>query len=201
MLLSRGLNEDTVIKTYTMDISNGVDTPKKEKTFVVSLKGVAPWVSQVRYKKDEKDLKLYFTIIVGDAANSHNSEIGQLPLEATPLPALAGKLLTKLEHLENKNLYMAAISKDEWLDCQADTRALKESVVHVKDYIGEQASLLLLYEEPGSSHPKGLLWAKRKELQEAAQSIGTGLQKGNWTLLSFPNQTIEAIPNLIRKAL
>jgi hypothetical protein len=178
-----------------------MDTPRKEKTFVVSLKGVAPWVSQVCYKKDEKDLKLYFTIIVGDAANSHNSEIARLPLEAAPLPALSGKFLTKLEHLEGKNLYMAAISKDEWQDCQANTQALKEGVRHVKDYVGEQASMLLLYEEPGTAHPKGLLWTKRKELQETVQGIGTGLQKGDWVLLSFPNHTIKDIPTLIRQAL
>ena len=178
-----------------------MDTPKKEKTFVVSLKGVAPWVSQVRYKKDEKDLKLYFTIIVGDAINSHNSDALQLPLEATPLPALAGKLLTKLELVEGKNLYMTAVSKHEWQECQADSQTLKESIKHVQDYVGKQASLFLSYEEPNSPHPKGLLWTKRKELQDAVQKIGTGLQKGDWTLLSFPDKTIEAIPNLIREAL
>jgi hypothetical protein len=184
-----------------MNISNGVDTSKKEKMFVVSLNGVAPWISQVRYKKNEKDLKLYFTIIVGDASNSHNSDVSQLPLETTSLPALAGRLLTKLEFLEGKNLYMAAISKDEWQECRANAQALKESVKHAQDYIGEQASLLLLYEEPGSAHPKGLLWTKRKEFQEAVLNMGTGFQKGNWTLLSFPDQKIEAIPNRIRQTL
>ena len=184
-----------------MNISNGVDTPKKEKTFVVSLKGVAPWISKVCYKKDEKDLKLYFTIIVGDAANSHNSDILQLPLEATPLPALSGKLLAKLEFLEGKNLYLAVISKDEWQECQANAQALKEGVKHLLDYIGEQASLFLVYEEPGSPHPKGLLPTKRKELQEAVLSVGTGLVKGDWVLISFTDQKIEAIPNRIRQTL
>lgn len=178
-----------------------MDTPKKEKTFVVSLKGVAPWVSQVCYKKDEKDLKLYFTIIVGDAADSHNSDVSQLPLEATPLPALSGKLLTKLEFLEGKNLYLASISKDEWQECQANAQALKAGIRHVQDYIGDHSSLLLLYEETGSPHPKGLLWTKRKEFQEAVQTMGTGSQKGNWTLLSFPNQNMETISNRIRQAL
>lgn len=174
---------------------------KQEKTFVVSLKGMAPWISKVCYKKDEKDLKLYFTIIVGDAKDSHNSDVSQLPLEATPLPALSGKLLTKLEFLEGKNLYLAAITKDEWQACQANAQALKAGIRHVQDYIGEQSSLFLLYEETGSPHAKGLLWTKRKEFQEAAQHIGTGLQKGNWTLLSFPDQNIEAISNRIRQVL
>lgn len=178
-----------------------MDAPKKEKTFVVSLKGVAPWVSKVCYKKDEKDLKLYFTIIVGDVKDSHNSEIAQLPLEAMSLPALSGKLLTKLEYLENRNLYVTAVSKDDWQECQANAQALKEGVKHVQDYIGEQASLLLLYQETDSPCPKGLLWTKRKELQEAVGNMGTGMQKGNWALLSFPNQRIEAIPNLIRQTL
>lgn len=178
-----------------------MDILKKEKTFVVSLKGVAPWISKVCYKKDEKDLKMYFTIIVGDTKNPHNSDVTQLPLEATPLPALSGKLLTKLELISGKNLYLVSISKDEWLECQANGQALKEGVKHVQEYIGEQASLLLLYEETGSSVPKGLLWTKRKEFQESIQKIGTGLQKGDWTLLSFPNQKIETIPNRIRQEL
>lgn len=176
-----------------------MDTPKREKTFVVSLKGVAPWISKVCYKKDEKDLKLYFTTIVGDAANSHNSDIAQLPLEATSLPALSGKLLTKLEYLGSKNLYLTAISKDEWQECQANAHTLKEGVKHVQDYIGDRASLLLLYEQTGSPHPKGLLWTKQEKLRAAIQNMGTGLQKGDWTLLSFPNQRMEAIPNRIRE--
>lgn len=178
-----------------------MDTPKKEKTFVVSLKGVAPWVSQVCYKKDEKDLKLYFTIIVGDAKGAHNSEFAQLPLEAAALPALSGKLLTKLEFLEGKNLYLAAISKDEWLECQANAQDLKAGIRHIQDYIGDHSSLFLVYEEVGSPHPKGLLWTKRKEFQEAAASLGTALQKGNWTLLSFPNQNVGDIASRIRKGL
>lgn len=178
-----------------------MDTPKKEKTFVVSLKGVAPWVSQVCYKKDEKDLKLYFTIIVGDAQGSHNSDISQFPLEAAALPALSGKLLTKLEFLEGKNLYLAVISKEEWQECQASAQALRAGIRHVQEYIGDRSSLFLLYEQTGSSDPKGLLWTKRKGFQEAVQALGTGLQKGNWTLLSFPNQTMETISTRIRQAL
>ena len=178
-----------------------MDTPKKEKTFVVSLKGVAPWVSRVCYKKDERDLKLYFTIIVGDAKGLHNSELAQLPLEAAALPALSGKLLTKLELIEGKNLYVAAVSKEEWGECQANAQDLKAGIRHVQDYIGDHSSLFLVYEETGSPHPKGLLWTKRKELQETAQTLGTALQKGNWTLLSFPTQTIENVANRIREGL
>lgn len=35
---------------------------KKEKTFAVTAKGLAPWVSKVYYEKDERDLRLYFTL-------------------------------------------------------------------------------------------------------------------------------------------
>lgn len=178
-----------------------MDISKKEKTFVVSLKGVAPWVSRVCYKKNEQDLKLYFTIIVGDAKGPHNSELVQLPLEAAALPALSGRLLAKLELIEGKNLYLAAVSKEEWKECQANAKDLKAGIRHVQDYIGDQTSLFLVYEETCSPHPKGLLWTKRKELQEAAQTLGTALQKGNWTLLSFPTQTIENVANRIREGL
>jgi len=41
-------------------------SPSSEKTFAVSLKGLAPWISKVYYEKHEKDLKLYFTLQQGE---------------------------------------------------------------------------------------------------------------------------------------
>ncbi len=38
------------------------ESSPKEKTFVVSLKKLAPWIARVRYEKDAEDLKLYFTL-------------------------------------------------------------------------------------------------------------------------------------------
>src|SRR3989339_172600 len=70
--------------------------PDKEKTFAISIRGLAPWISKIYYEKDEKDLRLYFTlkqgeilkenvsletfprpdltIIVGDSTNQYNRE-------------------------------------------------------------------------------------------------------------------------------
>ncbi|MEK7542494.1 MAG: hypothetical protein AAB524_02230 [Patescibacteria group bacterium] len=94
----------------------------KEKTFVVSLKGLAPWIARVRYEKDAQDLKLYFTlnqgevspealsfqmqdqadltIIVGDKALQNNNS---QPLSATVLSASETKepLLNLLCSQEN----------------------------------------------------------------------------------------------------
>jgi len=178
-----------------------MDTPKKEKTFVVSLKGVAPWISKVCYKKDEKDLRLYFTIIVGDTANSHNSEIAQLPLEAISLPPLSGKLLTKLEYWRDKDLYLAAISQQEWQDCQANTPALRESVKHLQEYAGQNSSLLLMYEDERGQPPKGLLWSTKKEIRQRILTIASGREQGNWALLSFAKHSIETLPAFIREVL
>ena len=178
-----------------------MDTPKKEKTFVVSLKGVAPFVSRVCYKKDEKDLKLYFTIIVGDAKNPHNSEIAQLPLEAVSLPPLSGKLLTKLEYWGDKDLYCATISSQEWRDCQADTLALKESIKHLQEYVGQKSSLLLMYEDEEGKPPKGLLWSTKKEMRQGILRVSSGQERGNWALFSFQNQSVATLPTLIREAL
>lgn len=38
----------------------------EEKTFVVSLNNLAPWISRVRYEKEGKDLKLYFSLTQGE---------------------------------------------------------------------------------------------------------------------------------------
>ena len=44
-----------------------LDAPSlQEKIFVVTLKGLAPWIAKVRYEKDVKDLKLYFTLNQGE---------------------------------------------------------------------------------------------------------------------------------------
>ena len=178
-----------------------MDTPKKEKTFVVSLKGVAPWISKVCYKKDEKDLRLYFTIIVGDTKNSHNSEIAQLPLEAISLPPLSGKLLTKLEYWRDKDLYYAVISQQEWQDCQANTPALRESVKHLQEYVGQNSSLLLMYEDEKEKPPKGLFWSTKKEMRHRILAVSSGHERGNWVLLSFPEHSVEMLPAFMREAL
>ena len=34
----------------------------REKTFAVSITGLAPWISQVSYEQDDSDLKIYFTL-------------------------------------------------------------------------------------------------------------------------------------------
>ena len=43
---------------------------KQEKTFAVSITGLAPWISQVYYEKDATDLKIYFTLKGREAQNT-----------------------------------------------------------------------------------------------------------------------------------
>lgn len=52
-------------------------TPKKEKTFMVTAKGLAPWVSKVYYEKDEKDLRLYFSLQDNKSLSEYMLAVGE----------------------------------------------------------------------------------------------------------------------------
>ncbi len=41
-------------------------SPSEGKTFMVSLRGLALWISKVYYEKDERDIRLYFTLRRGE---------------------------------------------------------------------------------------------------------------------------------------
>ena len=61
-------------KTATVQQGNGLrenlfsPSVDHKKTFVVSLKGISPWISKIQYEKSEKDVKLYFTLQDGEVS-------------------------------------------------------------------------------------------------------------------------------------
>ena len=102
---------------------------QEQQTFVVSIKGLAPWISRVSYEKSDQDLHLYFNlhtkeiagrkpslpqkptdlnIIVGDNENQNNArhpKDSSLKVEATKeLATFALQLLSREQHPEAKLL-------------------------------------------------------------------------------------------------
>lgn len=131
----------------------------KEKTFVVSLKGLAPWIAWVRYEKDNRDLRLYFTlnqgeispealslqmqsqtdliIIVGDKAQQNNAlsleGVSVLPASQAKNPLL--ELLRSKEDLQTR-LLGSALSNIEYV-ARLNTHVI---VLHQEDFQGMPAA-------------------------------------------------------------
>jgi len=117
---------------------------QEQQTFVVSVKGLAPWISRVSYEKSDQDLNLYFTlhtkeiagqrpslpqkptdlnIIVGDNRSQDNAgqpKDSSLVVEATKeLTTFALQLLSQEQHPETKLLGAVLTDmdyvKEKWL--------------------------------------------------------------------------------------
>lgn len=144
----------------------------QEKVFVVSLKGLAPWIAKVRYERELKDLKLYFTltpqtggevspaalsfqiqsqadltIIVGDETRLNNSP----PLSSTTTlsDSQAKKPLLDLlcgQKDPEARLVGALLSKLEYVS-QQDTYVIALHQQDFQDMPGEQKHIFALIPE------------------------------------------------------
>lgn len=170
----------------------GVQQPKK--TFAVKLKGLAPWISEIQYEKEELDLTLYFTlkkdtevnIIVEDEKHGHKV----LSPITTSLGALSKKLIANVEYKPNSDLYITSLRYQDFATCNATPLALKGAMEDLKQCGGENSSLLILFET--NKNTQGLLWSKRPEIRKTVTTQNQGQEKGNWVLFT----TTETLPLL-----
>ncbi|MDP4007486.1 MAG: hypothetical protein Q8P55_02770 [bacterium] len=167
---------------------------QQKKTFAVKLKGLAPWISGIRYEKEEQDLTLYFSlkkeaevnIIVEDGKAEHKL----LSSITTPLGALSQKLISNVEYKPNSDLYITSLRRQDFTECKATPLALKGSVEELKQCGAENSSLLILFETAKGG--QGLLWSKRPEVREKVKTRNKGTEKGNWVLFAAQ----EPLPSL-----
>ncbi|OHA65226.1 MAG: hypothetical protein A3D64_02365 [Candidatus Wildermuthbacteria bacterium RIFCSPHIGHO2_02_FULL_49_9] len=159
---------------------------QQKKTFAVKLKGLAPWISEIQYEKEERDLTLYFSlkrdaeinIIVEDGGAGHKLFSPATP----PLGALSQKLISSVEYKPNSDLYIASLCRQDFQACGATSLALKDAVEELKQCGGENSSLLVLLETGKGT--QGLLWSKRPEVREKVKMLEQGTEKGNWVLFA-----------------
>ena len=130
---------------------------QQKKTFAVKLKGLAPWISQIQYEKEETDLTLYFTLKKDTEINvileDGKAESKLLSLVTPSLAPLAQRLISNVEYKPNSDIYITSLQKKDFIECRATSLALKGSMEELKQYI-------------------------REKVQEQNQ----GTQKGNWVL-------------------
>ena len=150
---------------------------KKEKTFAVSIKGLAPWIAKVRYEKNNVDLNLYFT----------------LKETETPEIDLVSRILSRAERVGESRLYVSEVFANDFLETNTAPQALWRAIQQLKEKKGETNSYLIIFQDPASQLMRGLLWSPEQKLQDKIMLYGNGESKGNWVLFSPKQQDMGGI--------
>jgi hypothetical protein len=135
----------------------------REKTFAVSIKGLAPWIESMRYEKNNTDLNLYFT----------------LKGQEFPVPNSV-HYPTNLEYHTHSLLFSATLSNEQ-------AKHVIEIVQKLKQEKGEQYSFLLFFGQ------QGVLWSKNRILQDKILIATRGTGKGNWVLFKKSEQDVRSL--------
>ena len=157
---------------------------QQKKTFAVRLKGLAPWISEIQYEKEEQDLTLYFTLskdaevnVIVEDGKTASKLLSPITASLTPL---SQRLISNVEYKPNSDLYITSLKRKDFEECRATSLALKSAVEELKQYGAQESSLLVLYETAEGTH--GLLWSKRQDIREKVEAQNQGAEKGNWVL-------------------
>ncbi|MDP2734722.1 MAG: hypothetical protein Q8P12_00785, partial [bacterium] len=159
---------------------------QQKKTFAVKLKGLAPWVSEIQYEKEEKDLTLYFTLTKEAEVNIIVEDEGRgnkllAPISA-PMGPLSRKLISNVEYKPNSDLYITSLKRKDFEECGATALALKGAMEELKQCGGENSSLLVLFETGKGG--QGLLWSRRTDMRQKVKALHRGEERGNWVLFA-----------------
>jgi hypothetical protein len=138
-----------------------------QKTVTVSLKGLAPWVSGVRYEKDKADLTLHFTL-----------KQGENPLN--PKDNLLGKTLDRTEYLAAQNVCFVFLSQEDFKETNSTPKDLTKLLPKLKESFGEHISYLLFFESGNTT--QGFAWSKDKLFLRKALAKMPAQEKGDWLL-------------------
>mgnify|MGYP001610878438 CR=1 FL=1 len=177
---------------------------QQEKNFVVSLKGIARRIVSVRYEKDGEDLKLHFILREGEKippgaisieAHDHPNQpndialggaksllINLLKSHGNPQARLLGAVLAKFEYAHRFDVFIAPLSKEDFLSARAEEKTLPSAISQLRGAFGDQSSFLILLDS--SRGARGILWSPSQHLRAKFHSIAGGQQKGFWVLTS-----------------
>lgn len=166
-----------------------MDNLKREKTFVVSLKGLGPWVSAIRYQKDQKDVKLFVTLAkeTKPAVIVENIQLGG---------KLSEKMFQNLEYHQQGSLYVSILSQQDFKECDASAKNLKDCLEDLKSSMLD-LSFLLLAQEPLAASPRGFLWTQRPSLREKMTASFPSETKGSWVLLRITENLLAAKEHIL----
>lgn len=173
-----------------------MDNLKREKTFVVSLKGLGPWVSAIRYEKDQKDVKLFVTLaketLPGRQAGQPAVIVENIQLGGK----LSEKMFQNLEYHQQGSLYVSILSQQDFKECDASAKNLKDCLEDLKSSMLD-LSFLLLAQEPLAASPRGFLWTQRPGLREKMTATFPSETKGSWVLLRITENLLAAKEHIL----
>ncbi|MDP6704668.1 MAG: hypothetical protein QF775_04245 [archaeon] len=199
---------------------------QKEKTFSVSLKGLAPWVSQVQYEKEREDLKLIFTLKQGEItpANLAFDIPSQKDLTIIVRDGSAQSNENTLSHLLPASLSL--LSKEKQTEALLAGRLLSKleyfpgiqlhaSRIKASDFeetnttpkaltsamqhtttLLNTPNLVTFFER--EEKIQGLLWSTRPRIQQKMTETWNGQIKDKWVLFSTPSNNLTSIQEHIQ---
>ena len=199
---------------------------QKDKTFVVSLKGLAPWISQINYEKDKTDLKLIFTLKQGEMTPANlaldipsNKDLtvlvrnGETQYSITQLlptaisllsesdqkeAKLAGRMLYRTEYFSDIRTHASYIEANDFEEIGTNSRALTRLVQNLSDLLESSSFLAFFASEQGT---KGLFLSTQPHLQKKVVQAWNGQSKDKWSLFSIPSQTPNSLQEHIKALL
>ncbi|MDP3981960.1 MAG: hypothetical protein Q8P70_00170 [bacterium] len=216
--------EDTVTTRKILPSYILLPTPtppsgKQEKVFLVSLKGLAPWISKIRYEKTRDDLQLYFSVRSSKTAEHTRQEeptIEALPLAFSSL-AQGEKDVTLMNPSEISRV-LNYFSQEDQISCRVAGHALSTmrrgaqhlllvGMVPREVFISYGAKGRIMREVSNniqkalSSSPFCVLFesptAQTPQLlgwkmpQDILKNLPLEQTKGNWTLCQLPTSTLQ----------
>ena len=199
---------------------------QKEKTFVVSLKGLAPWISQIDYEKDKEDLKLIFKLKQGEMTPANlsldipsnkdltvlvrNNEMGSsmtqflstslslLSNEDITEAKMAGIMLSRTEYFSAINTQASYIEANDFETLNTNSKILTSVIQNLSDLLKASAFLTFFASDSGT---KGLLWSTQAHLQKKVLQTWNGQSKDKWTLFSIPSQSPNSLQEQVTELL
>lgn len=175
-----------------------MDNSKREKTFVVSLKGLAPWVSAIRYEKERSDVKLHITL-AKETLPDRQAGRPAVIVEDTRLGGkLSERMFQGLEYHQLSSLYISSLSSQDFKDCAADEANLKNCLADLRNSALD-LSFLLVAEVPGKE-PRGFLWTHQERLREQVAQYFKGKTKGNWVVFESRGNPVDAKSRILSLA-
>lgn len=174
----------------------------QQKTFVVTLKGAGPWISELHYEKEEQDLKLYFTLkkevevnVIVQDQKAQDKEAG----EKLPLGLLAKRIVQGVEYKPGSDLYISLLSKHDFQECRATPKMLGQVLKEIKGFAGENSSLVVMFEALALPESQGVLWSKNAAMRQKLLSARQGKERGNWVL--FQGKGLEELKATVQSLL
>ncbi|MBI4138173.1 MAG: hypothetical protein HY482_01080 [Candidatus Wildermuthbacteria bacterium] len=154
----------------------------EKKTFSLTLKGIAPLVSEVRYEKKEQDVTLYITIQKNMPVRVLVDDASITCKRLAPLGPLSKKLLSTIEYWPSSDLYIAFLRPEDFASCQASPKSVRTALEELRDCASQNSSFVILFETKERKDTQCLAWSEKERVLNAVASICPGSRKGNWAL-------------------